>query len=226
MNRSLSQISAAALLWPVLAVTSSTTFAAATGPGPFNTGVDAAGAPLASNAIDPHYSIVNSPVFGPAAYAKHDADGVPITPGTWLLDGPNAQSSWLVPDLNFFFIDVPGVTDNITYRTTFDLTGYLPSPGLITGRWAADDTGLRIRLNGVEVPGISLAQYDLWTDFSITSGFQNGINTLEFDTRSTQNPTGLRVEMTSVFPPVPEPATWALCALGLAVLLQVRRARA
>jgi hypothetical protein len=222
MNRTIFVCTASALLGPLL-LASSGTFAAASGPGPFNTGVNAAGAPLASNAIDPHYSIVNSTVFGPAAYAKHDADGPPITPGTWLVDGPNAASSWLVPDLNFFFIDVPGVTDNITYRTTFDLTGFAPNSFSINGRWAADDSGLRMRLNGVLVPGIAVAQYDLWTNFAISSGFQNGINTLEFDTRSTQNPTGLRVEMTSA---VPEPGTWLMCVLGLAALhLRQRRAK-
>ncbi len=223
MHRNLFRSTAATLLWPLLAIASSATFAAAGGPGPYNTGVDTAGAPLASNAIDPHYSIVNSSVFGPAAYAKHGADGPPITLGTWLLDAAGPSSSWLVPDLDFFFVDVPGVTDDISYRTTFDLTGYSLVNASITGAWAADDTGLRMRLNGVLVPDIAVAQYDLWTDFSITGGFQNGINTLEFDTRSTQNPTGLRVEMTSVFQPVPEPATWLICALGLAVLLQARR---
>lgn len=220
MNRHLFRATAATLLWPLLAATSSATLAAANGPGPFNTGVNAVGAALASNTIDPHYSIVNSTVFGPAAYAKHDADGPPITPGTWLLDADGPTSSWLVPDLDFFFIDVPGITDTITYRTTFDLTGVSPGDFRISGRWAADDSGLGMRLNGVLVPGIAIAQNDIWTPFDITGGFQNGINTLEFDTRSTQAPTGLRVEMTST---VPEPATWLMCGLGLAVLLQARR---
>lgn len=207
----------AALLPAVLALSS---WAAAAAPVLFNTGVDAAGTPLSGNAIDPHYSIVNSAAFGPAAYAVRSADAPTlITPGGWLLD--NAQSSWLVPVVGVFFTDVPGVTDNITYRTSFDLTGYDAASALINGLWATDDTGLEIRLNGVAVPGAGVAQFDAWTAFAINGGFLAGINTLEFDTRSTASPTGLRVEMTAQFTPihrVPEPGSLALAALALAVV--------
>lgn len=195
--------------------------AAHAGPGPYNTGVDNNGVPLASNAIDPHYGIVNSPVFGPAAFIKHESDGPPINPGGWLPD--NTLSSWLVPSTDFFFGDVPGVTDNITYRTTFDLTGYSLVGGSISGKWAADDTGLAIRVNGMVVPGFGVAQNNQWALFSIDGGFVPGLNVLEFDTRSTVNPTGLRVEMNSIFAPVPEPATWLMCLAGIAGLLQARR---
>ena len=164
----------------------------------FNTGVDDAGAPLSGNAVDTHYTIVNSSVFGPNAYAVRAADApTVITPGVWLLD--NTTSSWLVPVVGVFFADVPGVTDEMTYRTSFDLAGFDFATGRIDGRWATDDSGLRIRLNGVEVPGVGVAQFDVWTPFSITSGFVAGVNTLEFDTRSTLTPTGLRVEMAGAF---------------------------
>lgn len=191
--------------------------ALAANPGPFGTGLDDSGARLAQDAVDPHYTIVGSAVFGPAAYAK--LSGAPIDNSAWVND--SAASSWLVPATDFFFLDQAGVTDTITYRTTFDL-GAFSAPGWrIDGRWAADDSGLTIRLNGAVVPGTAVAQADLWTDFHITSGILPGVNTLEFTTFSTLSPTGLRVEMTTS--PVPEPTAWLLMAAGLGVVALRRR---
>lgn len=186
-------------------------------PGPFGTGLDASGAPLAQDAIDPHYQIVGSSVFGPAAYAK--LSGAPIDNGAWIND--STASRWLVPDPDFFFPDQPGITDTITYRTTFDLSAFSAPGWRIDGRWAADDSGLTIRLNGVVVPGVAVAQADQWTDFSITSGILPGLNTLEFTTFSTLSPTGLRVEMNTS--PVPEPSTWLLMGAGLGLVALRRR---
>lgn len=191
--------------------------ALAANPGPFGTGLDDSGARLAQDAVDPHYQIVGSPAFGLAAYAK--LTGAPIANGAWIDD--STASSWLVPAVDFFFLDQPGLTDSITYRTTFDL-GAFSAPGWrIDGRWAADDSGLTIRLNGVVVPAVAVAQADRWTDFHIASGILPGLNTLEFTTFSTLSPTGLRVEMTTTA--VPEPTTWLLLAAGLGLVALRRR---
>lgn len=191
--------------------------ALAANPGPFGTGLDASGALLAQDAVDPHYEIVGSSAFGPAAYAK--LTGAPIDNGAWINN--SAASSWLVPDRDFFFLDQAGITDTITYRTTFDLSAYSAPGWRIDGRWAADDSGLTIRLNGVVVPGVAVAQADQWATFAITSGILPGVNTLEFTTFSTLSPTGLRVEMTTTA--VPEPTTWLLMAAGLGVVALRRR---
>jgi hypothetical protein len=200
------------------------TAAYADGPLPYNTGVNATGTPLSSLAVDPHYSIVGSPAFGPQAYVRTEADGNPIQPGGWLLD--DSASAWISPSTTFFFNDLPGITDAITYRTTFDLTGYIPTGGELKGQWAADDSGLRIRINGQVVPSVGIAQYDQWTPFTISNGFVNGLNTLEFDTLSTQSPTGLRIEFTSSVFAVPEPGTWALFGAGLLGVAGLVRQRA
>lgn len=187
--------------------------------GPFNTGVDALGAPLALDAVDPHYRIVGSTVFGPAAYAK--PTGVPITNGAWINN--SSASAWLVPAPDFFFVDQPGVTDTIRYVTDFDLSATPAPDWKIDGRWAADDSGLTIKLNGVAMPGVGVAQADQWTPFSITSGILPGLNTLEFITFSTVSPTGLRVEMLTTA--VPEPSSWLLLAAGLGWLALQRLPR-
>ena len=130
-----------------------------------------------------------------------------------------------MPAVDFFFIDQPGLTDTITYRTQFDLSATPAAGWKIDGRWAADDSGLTIKLNGVTVGGVGVAQADQWRNFSITSGILPGLNTLEFTTFSTVSPTGLRVEMLTTA--VPEPTTWGLLMAGLmGVLLQARRAGA
>jgi hypothetical protein len=205
----------------LLAAASAPLAAQAAAVGLFNTGVSDIGTVLASGASDTHYRVLN-PAFAATPVVKTEADGNPIAPGGWLLD--NSSSAWLSPAGTWFFVDQPGVTDQITYETSFDLTGF-DTNGIIEGRWAADDSGLAIRINGQAVPGLVVAQYDQWTSFTISAGFLSGRNTLQFDTLSTQSPTGLRVEfLRSDFTThVPEPGSAALLALGLVALTVVRR---
>ncbi|PZP35066.1 MAG: hypothetical protein DI603_04070 [Roseateles depolymerans] len=185
--------------------------------GLFNTGVDAAGQPLAGYAPDPHYLIVGNPVFG-TAYASRAGDGSPIDTSAWVADTP--ISSWINPVPGTGFEDQPGITDALRYETHFQVQAGFEGQVQLNGRWAADDSGLRIWLNGVQVAGIPVAQADTWQSFSISSGFVAGDNLLAFDTLSTLSPTGLRVEVTAV----PEPGGLGLMlAGGLLVLRRVRR---
>jgi hypothetical protein len=186
----------------------------------YNTGVDSAGGVLANDAVDPHYVLVNPPpVFSAAAYAKVDG---PIASFGWV--GTNATSRWIVPSPNFAFGDQPGITDRLTYRTTFSLGGLAPTTARITGRVAADDSLLGIFLNGVAFSPSQVARNDVWSDFFIDSGFIAGSNRLEFVTESTLNPTGLRVEMTGTAA-VPEPASWAMLIAGFGLVGAAARRR-
>lgn len=169
--------------------------AAETVPGLYNTGVDAAGEPLAGGATDPHYRIIASPnsQYGPAAYRLI---GWPAD-GPWVPNSDSAESRWIAPaesGSNGWFS--PGHYD---YETTFDLTGVDPSSVRIEGRWASDGGGSTsgIFINGTRVEN-STGGFDNWKPFVIPHGFINGINRLVFrayNPGTDPSPSGVRVEM-------------------------------
>jgi hypothetical protein len=164
-------------------------------PGLFNTGVDANGVPLGNLAIDPHYQLIGSadPAYaGPSTYACN-----PIAGGYWLPN--NSVSRWIGPAPNEGYPtgapSHPG--GSYTYRIAFDLTGFDPATVHLTGGWCADNSGSGMRLNG-QATGVGAGGYSSLAPFDITTGFVNGINTLDFVVSnlasSGSNPTGLRVQ--------------------------------
>ncbi len=161
-------------------------------PGLYNTGVDDTGALLPASAVDPHYELVQSPDAGspgPSAYTL--VAGFPV--GPWLAEGPDSR--WIAPAASQAAGNVPG---DYVYRTTFDLTGYDPAKASITGRWTSDNSGIDVVLNGTNLGISNSGGFGGWYDFTITSGFVAGENTLDFivnNAGDTVNPTGLRVEM-------------------------------
>ena len=62
--------------------------------------------------------------------------------------------------------------------------------------------------------------------FSISSGLQPGINTLDFLVNNDDGPIGLRVEMRGTASQAPQPASFALLGLGIAGLALRRRVTA
>jgi hypothetical protein len=137
------------------------------------------------------------------------AQGFPI--GPWL--GDNSSSAWVSPSN-----DTNGAEGNFQYTTTFDLTGLDPSSAEIFGRWSTDNAGLNITLNGVPTGQTNTTQFGGWTNFSLTSGFAAGVNTLTFSVNNGPGfgPTALRVEFDSASAiAIPEPtATVLLMALS------------
>lgn len=183
--------------------------------GLYNTGVDNAGVALTDNAIDTHYT-----VDGGTAFVATSAGGYPI--GPWL--GDSTTSAWITPSTN----TNGNFGQTYAYQTSFDLTGIDLSTASISGRWASDDPVTQVRLNGVTVPSLSGGSYASWVNFSLTSGFQSGINTLAFDVlNSGGGPTGLRVEFTDTHfaAAVPEPESYALVLAGLLTVGFVLRRR-
>lgn len=181
----------------------------------YNTGVDGFNAVLGNGAADTHYTLTSVPSGSSDTQAITSAGGFPI--GPWL--GDNSVSGWIVPANGDGDNSAPG---DYVFRTTFNLTGLDPTTALIGGQWLTDNRGMDILLNGVSL-GFTTSNppenFTAWTEFAITSGFQAGLNTLDFLVRNdggdSGNPLGLRVEMTGTASPVPLPAAAWLLLSGL-----------
>lgn len=178
-------------------------------PGLFSTGTSGEGNP------DPYYQVIASPYGSFTPYVVI-TDGFPIPP--WVAN--DASSRWLSRTAG---ADADAV-GYYTFRTTFDLTGLIPATAVIRGEWSSDNSA-QIWLNGV-FTGIELNFEDPFRSlhpFVLTSGFQPGINTLDFIVNNwdcpgcnDSNPVGFRVNiLEATAEPVPEPATFALVGCGL-----------
>ncbi len=102
---------------------------------------------------------------------------------------------------------------------------------MLSGRWAADNTG-SLFLNGTLISQIATTTegHRSWTTINpVNTGFLAGANVLEFVVTNVQNPsgnpTGLRTELVSSVSAIPEPSSYALLLAGLGVVGWVARRR-
>jgi hypothetical protein len=178
----------------------------------YNTGVNNAGAALVGAGVpDPHYSII-----APSGFTAQTVDDTVFPFPPWFPN--NATSRWIGPSSSG-----AGPSGPWHYRTTFTVPPVaILSTVSVTGDWATDDNGTDIRINGIST-GQTSPNHIALTPFSINSGFQYGVNTLDFFLTNTfqfTSPTGLRVDhIAGSFQVFPEPGTFYLAA-G-AVLLSV-----
>lgn len=157
----------------------------------FSSGLNAARAPLAGGAPDPHYQLTLSAYSAPPPPAIQ-ATVIQNHPA-WLAN--DANSLWLGP-LN------PG-TANVAdgayhFRTTFDLAGYSLAGASLVMSFSVDNELTNVLFNGT-ARGISYAGFNAFSsNFTITNGFLPGTNTLDFQTSNAgpgANPAGFRVRL-------------------------------
>jgi hypothetical protein len=163
-------------------------------PGLFNTGVDNNGVALDDAAVDPHYQIVVNPDVASTDAIVEDSTVFPIVAGPWVAN--TAISKWIGPELN----TSAGAVGLYTYRTIINLTNRDPKSVVILGRWAVDNAGRDIQVNGVSTGNPQSPGFDGYTSFAIygtNTTFLAGTNALDFIVENVDaiGYTGLRVEI-------------------------------
>ena len=200
----------------------------------FNTGVDAAGVPLASGELDPHYTLVENPDnVGVTDAFIQDGGAFPIVAGPWIAN--SATSVWIGPRSNTSAAAGPNPTVYL-YRTSLNLTGK-PTSGIITGGYASDNTGRSIKVNGATAPGVPqstnfgvLAPFSIRTESLPAATVIAGVNNLDFEiVNEGAGYTGLRVENlaysvvpTGIAPVVITPPVGGTIVTGSPVTLSVQ----
>jgi Cadherin-like domain len=167
-----------------------------------NTGVRPNGQLLDAGVVDPHFKLIVNPdnTLSDVVYTQT------APPGAWL---PNSiTSQWVGPRPNSAGsaglltpagspADAGAGEGVYVYRTSLDLTGFDLSTVVISGKWATDNEGLEIRVNGTSVgfPNTVGVTFTTLVPFSITNTafpglLTTGVNHIDFHVKNTDATTG------------------------------------
>ncbi|OEZ64012.1 PEP-CTERM sorting domain-containing protein [Duganella sp. HH105] len=179
----------------------------------YNTGIGANGSG------DTHYSLnaaSSDTVIGNTVPVITLDNVWPISP--WLAN--DGVSKWITPTASQGQSFDAFSAGTYTYTLSFDLSGYNAASAAFSGRFAADNDAV-VKLNNQVIA--SGSGFTDWTAFAAGSGFQAGVNTLQFVVgnwaQNGGNPTGLRVEfLSSDVAAVPEPSSYAMLLAGLVLV--------
>lgn len=174
---------------------------------------------FASGVQDTNYRL-NGNSYG---YVSYD-NAWPVNP--WLAN--TSTSKWITPTANQAASLDPVQNGTYSWTLSFDLSGFDASTASFSGQFAADNQAT-VKLNGVTIG--SASSFSQFSGFAANSGFNAGVNTLEFVltnfAQGSGNPAGLRVEFlqSNVVTAVPEPETYAMLLAGLGLIGTISRRR-
>lgn len=159
--------------------------------GLYNTGMDDFNQPLSDGETDSHYQLIlsaDADYPGPATKVILSNE---FPMGNWYPNGD--KSKWIAPRTDAGKWNEAGT---YVYRIYFDLTGHDLNSTIIKGGWSTDNNGVDILINGNST-GFA-TPYEAFGrglfPFEIKSGFQPGVNYIDFVVNNGYAPTGLRVE--------------------------------
>lgn len=160
-------------------------------PGLYNTGMDDFNQPLSDGETDSHYQLIMSADAGYPGPAAKVILSNEFPMGNWYPNGD--KSKWIAPRTDAGKWNEAGT---YVYRIYFDLTGHDLNSTVIKGGWSTDNNGVDILINGNST-GFA-TPYEAFSrglfPFEIKSGFQPGVNYIDFVVHNGYAPTGLRVE--------------------------------
>ena len=189
----------------------------------YGTGVLNDGASASFGSIDMHYQIT-------AAKDYYTGEAIPLADqNSYPVDYPGIDSRFVNASDNARWICPAPVNMGFpigwyTFSTIFDLTGHDPNTFSISGDWAMDNcsNGPSMLLNGIDTGNnldITNESFLQLYPFTITSGFQTGLNTLDFVVFNWGGPTALLVSMqSSAAYSVPETSSVMMAAIGLLLI--------
>jgi len=157
-------------------------------PGVFNTGVDDSGVAIADDMVDSHYRISINPDASSSDARVQNSTIFPIVAGPWVAN--EEGSKWIGPRLD----TVGAAGGDYAYTVSFDLTGFDPATVRLSGEWSTDNEGRDVLINGVSTGSKNLGGFAAYSSFTIVSGFQAGVNQLQFNVNNAAlGYTGLKV---------------------------------
>jgi hypothetical protein len=156
-------------------------------PGLYATGVNDSNTVLPQGSVDPHWTLIQSADSnfpGPQAYVYKLQGSYGYAPNS-------ATSVWISPRPQG-----DSAAGLYRYRLTFDLTGFNPNATILKGRFWSNDRTLNVYVNGIAT-GITNPENGKRypTSFVITSGFLDGLNTIDFEVTTNHEDTGFRCEI-------------------------------
>lgn len=168
--------------------------------------------------VDGAYASFPTTGFAPAVTVTgRQTEGI-----SWIANVASGSNAVYVGTWTFF-----------VFRQTFDLTGFDASTASLQFQWAADDSGEGFADRGSWRPKFSLNggslvdgnwptgnTYGFSPVTTVSSGFVSGLNTIDFYVEGNGVTDGFALRSLGVVAQVPEPGTWALFGIGLAVVLR------